>query len=64
MLTNQAGSLEDLKAFVSQFELLLPENKRVAIWNAIAQVEQTGGIQNEQQGNYILQELLKALGMQ
>lgn len=59
----QPGSLEELKAFVAQFAVLLPEEKRNAIAHTIAQLEASGGVQNEAQGNAILQELIHNLGL-
>ena len=56
------GSIEELKAFVSQIEMILPEDKRTAILHTIAQIEASGGIQNETQGQSLLTELMKGLG--
>jgi len=57
------GSIEELKAFVSQIEMILPEDKRTAILHTIAQIEASGGIQNEAQGQHLLTELMKGLGL-
>lgn len=57
------GSLEELKSFVSQLEMILPEDKRNAIFHTIAQIEETGGIQSEAQGQEILMYLMKGLGL-
>ncbi len=57
------GSLEELKSFVSQLEMILPEDKRNAIFHTIAQIEETGGIQSEAQGQEILMHLMKGLGL-
>ena len=57
------GSLQDLKLLVQQFEAFLPEDKRAVIQNTIAQLEATGGVQNEAQGQEILSGLLQALGL-
>lgn len=59
----QAGSLEELKGFVTQFAMFLPEDKRNAILHTITQLEASGGIQSDEQGQRILQELLSNLGM-
>ena len=57
------GSLQDLKLLVQQFEMFLPEDKRAVIQNTIAQLEATGGVQNEAQGQEILRNLMQALGL-
>ncbi len=57
------GSLEELKSFVTQLGMILPEDKRNAIFQTIAQIEETGGIQNEAQGQEILMYLMKGLGL-
>ena len=57
------GSLQDLKLLVQQFEAFLPEDKRAVIQNTIAQLEATGGVQNEAQGQEILSGLMQALGL-
>lgn len=59
----QPGSYEELKAFVAQFEVLLPDDKRSAIHNTIAQIDALGGIPNEMQGQEILANLMKGLGL-
>ncbi len=59
----QPGSLNDLKRLVEQFEMFLPEDKRNAIHNTIAQLEQTNGVQNEAQGEEILKNLIHGLGL-
>ena len=57
------GSIEDLKAFVTQFEFILPEEKRQIIRDVIEQIEVSGGIQDETQGQAILNNLIKGLGL-
>ncbi len=57
------GSLNDLKLLVQQFEMFLPEDKRNVIHNTIAQIEATDGIQDEAQGQEILQHLMQSLGL-
>ena len=57
------GSLNDLKLLVQQFEMFLPEDKRSIIHNTIAQLEASGGIQNEAQGQQMLSQLMQALGL-
>lgn len=57
------GSLQDLKLLVQQFEMFLPEDKRAVIQNTIAQLEVTGGVQSEAQGQEILRNLMQALGL-
>lgn len=57
------GSIEDLKAFVTQFEFILPEEKRQIIRDIIEQIEVSGGIQDETQGQAILNNLIKGLGL-
>ncbi len=57
------GSLNDLKLLVQQFEMFLPEDKRSVIHNTIAQLEASGGIQNEAQGQQMLSQLMQALGL-
>ena len=59
----EPGSLDEVKQFVTQFASFLPEEKRNAIFLAISAVESTGGIQDEKQGEYILQNLLQSLGL-
>ncbi len=57
------GSINDLKLLVQQFEMFLPEDKRNVIHNTIAQIEATGGIQSEAQGQEILNHLMQSLGL-
>ena len=57
------GSLNDLNLLVQQFEMFLPEDKRSVIHNTIAQLEASGGIQNEAQGQQMLSQLMQALGL-
>ena len=57
------GSLQDLKLLVQQFEMFLPDDKRAAIHNTITQIEASGGIQSEAQGQQILAELMQSLGL-
>lgn len=57
------GSLNELKSLVQQFEMFLPEDKRSVIHNTIAQLEASGGIQNEAQGQQMLSQLMQALGL-
>jgi hypothetical protein len=57
------GSLNDLKILVQQFEMFLPPDKRSVIQNTIAQLEASGGIQSEAQGQQILSQLMQALGL-
>ena len=57
------GSLNDLKLLVQQFEMFLPEDKRSVIHNTIAQLEASGGIQNEAQGQQMLSPLMQARGL-
>lgn len=57
------GSLQDLKLLVQQFEMFLPEDKRHVIQNTIAQIEASGGIQSEEQGQQILAGLMQTLGL-
>jgi len=57
------GSFEELKAFVAQFEVLLPEDKRLVIRNAIEEMEAAGGMHSEAQGQAILANLMKGLGL-
>ena len=57
------GSLNELKSLVPQFEMFLPEDKRSVIHNTIAQLEASGGIQNEAQGQQMLSQLMQALGL-
>lgn len=57
------GSLNELKSLVQQFEMFLPEDKRSVIHNTIAQLEESGGIQNEAQGQQMLSQLMQALGL-
>ena len=59
----EPGSPEDLKAFVTQFAMFLPEDKRMIIDQTIAQLDAAGGIQNEAQGQEILTNLMKGLGL-
>ena len=54
---------EDLKAFVTQFEFILPEEKRQIIRDVIEQIEVSGGIEDETQGQAILNNLIKGLGL-
>ena len=63
MPEGQPGSIHDLKQLVTQFEMFLPEDKRNAIQNTIAQLEQMGGIPNEAQGEEILKNLIHGLGL-
>ena len=44
-------------------EMILQEDKRTAILHTIAQIEASGGIQNETQGQSLLTELMKGLGL-
>lgn len=57
------GSLNDLKLLVQQFEMFLPEDKRAVIQNTIADLEASGGIQDEAQGQQMLTQLMQALGL-
>lgn len=57
------GSIQDLKLLVQQFEMFLPEDKRTVIHHTIAQIEATGGIQSEAQGQQILAQLMQSLGL-
>lgn len=57
------GSLSDLKLLVQQFEMFLPEDKRAVIQNTIADLEASGGIQDEAQGQQMLTQLMQALGL-
>ena len=57
------GSLNDLKLLVQQFEMFLPEDKCSVIHNTIAQLEASGGVQNEAQGQQMLSQLTQALGL-
>ena len=57
------NSIEELKAFVNQFVILLPEEKRNTILAAIEELETSGGIQNEAQAQMILAKLMKGLGL-
>lgn len=59
----QPGTLDDLKGFVAQFAMLLPEDKRTAIQNTITQLETAGGIHDEAQGQEIIMNLMKGLGL-
>ena len=56
-------SIEELKGFVKQFEMLLPEDKRAVIYNAIEEIETSGGIQNEAQAQKLLTNLIQGLGL-
>ena len=56
-------SLNELKGFVQQFAQIIPEEKQSVIYNTIAQVEASGGIQNEAQAETVLTNLLKGLGL-
>ena len=56
-------SIEELKGFVKQFEMLLPEDKRAVIYNAIEEIETSGGIQNEAQAQKLLTNLMQGLGL-
>ena len=56
-------SMETLKAFLKQFEMVIPEEKRAIIYNTIEQVESSGGIQEEAQAQAILMQLIKGLGL-
>ncbi len=56
-------SIEELKWFVKQFEMLLPEDKRAVIYNAIEEIETSGGIQNEAQAQKLLTNLIQGLGL-
>ena len=56
-------SIEELKGFVKQFEMLLPEDKRAVIYNAIEEIETSGGIQNEEQAQKLLTNLMQGLGL-
>lgn len=57
------ASLEDIKQLVKQFEMMLPEDKRNAIWQTLNDIEASGGIRDEQHGQQLLQTLLQALGI-
>ena len=57
------GSLNDLKLLVQQFEMFLPEDKRAVIQNTIADLEASGGIKDEAQGQQMLTQLMQALGL-
>lgn len=57
------GSLNDLKLLVQQFEMFLPEDKRAVIQNTIADLEASGGIRDEAQGQQMLTQLMQALGL-
>jgi len=57
------GSLNDLKLLVQQFEMFLPQDKRAVIQNTIAELEATGGVRDEAQGQQILNHLMQALGL-
>lgn len=57
------ASLEDIKQLVKQFEMMLPEDKRNAIWQTLNDIEASGGIRDEQHRQQLLQTLLQALGI-
>ncbi|GEM_PF-1304009 len=57
------GSLNDLKTLVQQFEMFIPEDKRNVIQNTIAEIEASGGIQDEAHGQQLLSQLVQALGL-
>lgn len=62
-LPNMPNGFKELKLLVQQFEPFLPEDKRNVIQNTIAQIEASGGIQNEEQGQQILSGLMQMLGL-
>jgi len=57
------GSLNDLKTLVQQFQMFIPEDKRNVIQNTIAEIEASGGIQDEAHGQQLLSQLVQALGL-
>lgn len=60
---NNSNSFEECKTGIMQLIQLLPEEKRTAIQYAIDQIEATEGIQDERQGQEILMQLMKGLGL-
>ncbi|MGI6226015.1 MAG: hypothetical protein ACOYJ1_07180 [Peptococcales bacterium] len=54
---------EELKALIAQFEMFLSEEKRKIIHELISEVEATGGIQNREQAEQLLQKLLGSMGL-
>lgn len=56
-------SLDELKALVQQFEVFLPEENRKIIWDIIDEIESTGGIQNKEQLQQLMQKLASKIGL-
>ena len=51
--------IEDLRVLVQQFEVFLPEEQRRAIQQILAEIEESGGIRDEQHGQQLLAQLMK-----
>lgn len=56
-------SLEEVRGLFEQFQFLIPEDKRVIIWDTLNDIEANGGIRDEAHGKALLNTLLAALGM-
>ncbi|MBR6756190.1 MAG: hypothetical protein IKM15_04500 [Peptococcaceae bacterium] len=51
--------IEDLRILVQQFEVFLPEEQRKAIQQILAEIEESGGIRDEQHGQQLLAQLMQ-----
>lgn len=51
--------IEDLRILVQQFEVFLPEEQKKAIQQILADIEESGGIRDEQHGQQILAQLMQ-----
>lgn len=56
-------NFEELKVLIAQFEMFLSEDNRKLIREIISEIEATGGIQNREQMEELLQKLLGCLGL-
>lgn len=56
--------VEDLRVLVQQFEVFLPEEQRKAIQQILAEIEESGGIRDEQHGQQLLAQLMQIAKLQ
>lgn len=56
-------NFEELKALITQFEMFLSEDNRKVIREIVAEIEATGGIQNREQMEQLMQKLLGSIGL-
>ncbi|MFZ5943004.1 MAG: hypothetical protein ACOYVD_02765 [Bacillota bacterium] len=56
-------NIEELKSLIKQFEMFLTDENKKVINDIIGEIESSGGIQNREQMEQLLQKLLAKLGM-